>query len=369
MTTLNFYDQSTRNQAEELLIENGFVMLENGVIITEDLAVYVESADGFFHIDDTVVDRNGNAILEYDAVCCDHCGEYFENGDYDSVSCEHGTFCDCECAESSGLFQDEFGEWRNELDDSELRRYSDTNDTMEPANKSHPFRIGFEVEKEDSELLASLSQTKISPWIAVGDGSLSHNGFELVSPAYNLTSEESRMGDDIDRLSDYLNGDTDSACGGHITLSEHGVSGAALLARLNDAIPLLYSIFRGRLKNGYSPVKAGKEITGAKYQAIVNKGNRIEFRLPSRVRTATQLRLRIELFRYLVDYRNRNTVAFDLADDNSRLCKILDKMYEGRPDRLAIVKSLYSDFREYWNEGKISPNISHLVPPVPTPFG
>lgn len=369
MATLSFYDQSTRDQAEEVLTENGFVMLGNGDILTEDLAVFVESASEFYHIDDTVITGQGNAILEGDAMCCDDCGEYFDLGDYDHVSCEQGTFCDCECAESAGLFQDDNGEWRDQLDDGELRRYCDTNDTMEPTTDSHPFRIGFEVEKEDGGLLGDLSQSKISPWIAVGDGSLSHNGFELVSPAYNLTSPDSNMTDDIDRLSNYLNGGTDNACGGHITLSERGVSGAALLARLNDAIPLLYSIFRGRLKNGYSPVKAGKEVTGAKYQAIVNKGNRIEFRLPSRVSTAAQLRLRIELFRYLVDYRNRNTVAFDLADDNSKLCEILGKMYKGREDRLATVKSLYADFREYWNDGKISSNISHLVPPVPTPFG
>ncbi len=369
MCTLSFYNQSIQNQAEDVLTENGFVMLGNGDIITEDLAIYIESTCEYHHIDDTVMTRNGDAILEDDALLCDNCGGYFDCNDYDHVSCEFGTFCDCDCAESEGLFQDENGEWRDQLDDGELRRYSDTNDVMELTTNSHPFRIGFEVEKEDGVLLADLSQSKLSPWIAVSDGSLSHVGFELVSPAYNLTWSDSNMVDDIERLSNYLDGDTDHACGGHITLSEHGVSGSALLARLNDAIPLLYSIFRGRLKNGYSPVKAGKEVTGAKYQAIVNKGNRIEFRLPSRVRTAEQLKLRIELFRYLVSYRTRSTVAFDLNDDNSKLCEILKKMYKGREDKLATVKSLYHDFREYWNDGKISANISHLVPPVPTPFG
>jgi hypothetical protein len=362
---IEFYDRATAEKVVDLIELNDFLLLESGVYCHIDDVCEVNG--GLYHADDCVICSNGMPELYEDTSSCDSCGDSFSVHSDECYQQGGHDFCDDECMRDAGYEMDEYGELIHESDrpSNELRPYSDTCEKMESVDKSHPFRIGFEVEKEDLEVLGELDQNELREWIAVSDGSLSSDaGFELVSPAYNLTSPNSTMEVDIrsNALSKYLNADSDQNCGGHITISERSTNGDALLARINDAIPLLYAMFRGRLKNTFSPCKGGKQCSGEKYQAIVNKGNRLEFRLPSRVKSSDQLLRRIRLFRYILSYRTRNTVAFDLADQKSELRALLSEMYSTDETKVNRIIELYPHFQNYWNDGLISSNIVDMVP-------
>jgi len=181
----------------------------------------------------------------------------------------------------------------------------------------HRALIGFEVEKEDEEWhVRGSSETDIlaaahdSKWLAVSDGSLEYdNGFELVSPGYNLTDPNGEYGTeamqrDFDNLAPLM-AKTTSRCGGHITLSVAGFTGEQIARRIEPFYSLLFALYPSRLMGEYArPIRGEDSLTnirGGKFRAVNVMNDRVEFRIFSAVKTPGQLMNRVELIRALYE--------------------------------------------------------------------
>ncbi len=226
--------------------------------------------------------------------CGDDCVEaYAAGGNYVRVSYGHGSQW-YEIGNTAG----------------ELAIYSSVNSHGFNVSPEHPFLIGFEVEKVDYEWHELHGETDVlSPclkrnWIAVSDGSLCHDhGFEMVSPAYNLTDDSVAFGrrEMNETLSGFsmLNADSDSSCGGHVTVSCDGLDGPELAQRIEPLFPVLFALYPNRVGNEYSQAVRGENATntGRKFRAINTLHNRVEFRLFSAVETGGQLMKRAAVLR------------------------------------------------------------------------
>lgn len=164
--------------------------------------------------------------------------------------------------------------------------------------------IGFEVEKAGfppphkrmtkEEILAEYG------WTLEKDSSVS-KGFELVSPVFNLYSQK------IEKsslpLKAYFDVPNLTNAGGHITLSMKGLTSTQLLDKMSSWIPIILSMYRGRLTSNYcykATLDHIKEHTGDR-KAIHNKGNgKIEFRVVSAVKSYSNFLWRVKLFRFIM---------------------------------------------------------------------
>lgn len=288
---------------------------------------------------------------------CQSCGCTYGPANHDRLttvdSAQH--YCCADCATDDDCERDRNGYWHSDgIIDNELRLYSDKNPRMDSADSMNPYRIGFEVEKEDYECRHNdcrgiQTYAESFDWIAVGDGSLNvSDGFELVSPAYNLSNH-----DEIVRTLesyDMLDAGSSSACGGHITISDYRYTGEELLEKIDDAIPLIYSLWPNRAGADYCDRvrKSGCYNGQDKYKAIHVKENCIEIRLPSRVKTGAQLLWRYQLFAYILQHDNRAPIAEDLYNCESFLHRHLRKVYT--LSQVKSKRSFYRSLRLWWEE-------------------
>lgn len=217
---------------------------------------------------------------------------------------------------------------------------------------SDNFRIGFEVEKEDEvarNKYAARVVAKETMWSKERDGSLDEvSGFELVSPVYGLY--ESVLDEDLkmDILRDHINADISSSCGGHVHLSKRGTEGSELFESLSSWIPMIYSLYVGRIHRHYCRVKKNDDILSGedKYQSIRIFDDRVEFRIISAVRDVDNLVWRRDLFRIIC--RNLDITPFSvvsmLSDKKSELYKHLAEVYSESSIRKKL--KLYAFFAD-----------------------
>lgn len=215
---------------------------------------------------------------------------------------------------------------------------------------SSGFTIGFEVEKEDYVKLRESCAEELydeTRWAKERDGSLDgDSGYGLVSPTYDL------MSDKIDKdiasnatLSNLINGDYSRSCGGHIHLGSQW-SGNTFFDKLSPWIPLIYSLYVGRVGADYCKVKKNEAIKSSseKYQAIRIFDDRVEFRIISAVKNVETLLWRRDLMRIIVqnlEYTPMKIVG-ELLDDKSALYAHLRKQYT--PSQIAVKAKLYAYF-------------------------
>ena len=211
--------------------------------------------------------------------------------------------------------------------------------------------IGFEVEKEDDDVLDThdLYDVDETGWCREEDGSLGSDGFELVSPVYDLF--QNRIDNDIADsrvLRDHLNADYSSACGGHINFGKRGLSGEELFDRIQAFVPLFLTIWRHRLGNSYSPIKrkfADYKRAG-KYSAIHVKGSYIEVRLPPAFKNANNLLWRRDLMRIVASNGNIKPlqVITMMLSPKSALGQHLRKVYTD--EQIYKLVSIYAQFAD-----------------------
>jgi hypothetical protein len=111
-----------------------------------------------------------------------------------------------------------------------LKSYHGSNIAFEQNYQPSGWRIGFEIEKVDSEVLSEGDNYDINKfgWDVEQDSSLSEGGFELISKVYDLHSD--LMLSEIKDLRYYINADFDKTCGGHINISCDRMNKEELLA-------------------------------------------------------------------------------------------------------------------------------------------
>ena len=279
----------------------------------------------FHHRDDVVeVDYQNHGEPDTNALIsecfeCEECGQHQHHDSGRRFGADRGQlFCSETCsatyAESNGYYGVKYHGGRQWFQlgstGGQLASYASENEHGFNVSEDHPFLIGFEVEKTDHEFfemggdLDVLTPSLKRDWIAVSDGSLcGDHGFELVSPAYNLTDDTVAFGraemEDTLEAFGLLNADSDSSCGGHITVSCHGLDGPELAQRLEPLFPVLFALYPQRVAGEYSQAVRGENATntGRKFRAINTLHNRVEFRLFSAVQNGEQLSKRAAVLR------------------------------------------------------------------------
>ena len=290
--------------------------------------------------DDYVLCGGGNCDGEYiwreDSIYAADVQEYYHEGDVGEYIFWH---------EGIDEYRTDEPERENHEYHGGPRHDFSTSDTL--------FTIGFEVEKEDSNMFSEydLSEVDRTRWSREHDGSLdSDTGFELVSPVYDLFS--SKLDDDIagsQVLRDHINADSSTACGGHINFGKRGTSGSDLFKQYAAFMPLFVALYRKRATSRWSRAYAKPDTYLARderYVAFNIKSSYIEFRIISRVHDVDTLLWRRDLFRIMTKYPNATAADVQrmMLNKRSDLHKHLAKQYD--EEKLLRIVCWYSQFAD-----------------------
>lgn len=339
--SLSFWDSSAESSAIDVLRENGFVELDCGEWAHEDDAILTADGEWVHTSDDSLYH-------------CDYCDEWYCNED--SIYCEDNgnTYCSCDCAESDDLFCHDDGSWHDEPE-SGIGGYHNHPRTIHPASSEHPYRIGIEVEKVCQEVYEDFeSFTMADGWIAEEDSSLNGGGFELVSPAYNLTQDD--IDKDLDSMEALLNCDSDLSCGGHITISKLGTSGEGFAEQCKPLMVLCMALFPKRLRSSY--VRSGKldklKKSSEKYCPFRISTTCIEFRIFSRVTSKACLSRRIKLIKHMLTTDDCDTVDKLIRSmEGGALGSMFSEVYNETQweEKIELVKS----FASWFDDNELEP--------------
>jgi hypothetical protein len=162
-------------------------------------------------------------------------------------------------------------------------------------------------------------------------------------------------------------------CGGHINLAVKGMSGSELADALGPFSGIIYALYRFRLKRRWCQANIFMNADECdwvglsdheKYQVCRIDSNRVEFRLPSRIKSVTDLNLRYRLMYEIVNFaiNKPNGTHRGLL---SKLKPILMMMYNNNTDKVAEVMELSKHFRKML----ITRKINHAVQPFVDQYG
>jgi len=215
--------------------------------------------------------------------------------------------------------------------------------------------IGFEVEKEDEEALERHEARELfdsTGWAKERDGSLdSDSGFELVSPTFDLYNTDFPL--EFNKVKYLLNADyTTDHCGGHINLGHANMSGDQLFDMLSGYMPMLYSIYNGRIHKSYCIAKAKNNLkrNRDKYSSVFIKDSYIEFRIFSAVPDMNTLLWRTELIKLMTMHPTKDEfrAIMYMADVKHPICQHLMKVYsaERMVTKIRLAIKYLSDFEK-----------------------
>ena len=332
---------------------------------------YIDEGGLFYSSEDYVYTREGEVVCSEDAQYCDFYEE-FTNGDVTRVFIGRNEYYYCDAAiNNQGLteyrndyydcealsyndivfcediqeyqsidnshFWESTGEWNSEEDESEafVRDYHNGGFKQINFTKKPKFGVGIEVEKEDQNIKESLNiddfEENCPNWRKERDGSLNDDsGFELVSPTFELNVK--RIIEHINSnptLVAHINADKSNSCGGHINVSEAGLTGAQLFEKVQGYTPLFYALYHKRIDLKWSKGKSNHDLKreNEKYQAIRIHDNRIEYRIVSAVESVKQLEWRLKLIHFILKNPTNNPKqAF--FNVHNKLKPLLKKVYK-----------------------------------------
>lgn len=262
------------------------------VFTKEDNTVYYR---GSYYVEEYLEDNDlcrlecGNICRRDDAVYIDGCGYYHTD--------------DCYYWESDGEYHLEEEEIE---EDNTLWGYGDgpteKNFVKIDAKEGEEISFGWGIEIEKNAL-PSFNFNKQDIYDETGavlerDSSVS-DGFELKTPVYNLLS--SKTDERLKALKKFADISQVDGAGGHIGFSMTGKNDDQLIDLCAGWLPLIFSMYKKRLSNSYCSGKKINDLksSGDKMQAIRMRGNYIEFRIFSSVKTYDTLIFRLRLFRII----------------------------------------------------------------------
>tara|TARA_R110000751_G_scaffold77459_2_gene156216 strand:+ start:1048 stop:2325 length:1278 start_codon:yes stop_codon:yes gene_type:complete len=327
-----------------------------------------------------------------------HCGSYATSdwlGDNDYVCLDDGQYegewvhiddsIHCQDIDGyvhidEGHYSDRAGEWYydqsampSESEDYEIADYHDS-PPMIDRSFGCDFRIGFEIEKVSFDGLEDVGDEV--GWFKLFKGfeTDSSCGVEAITNLLPLSPLRSKHRKEvfewIDLAQDIINCDTNSDCGGHITISRRGVAANDLLENIKPYLAILYALYRYRLKNTYSAnnKECKKNIYGG-YQAIqVKKGlGAIECRLVSRVDNTVQLKNRYDIMYFIMLYGKNHPGSLSKRVHSKFIKDItptLNRMYK-TTTMVEHIKELYLDFKAYLTKtnNPVSSSIVEFINP------
>lgn len=243
---------------------------------------------------------------------------------------------------------------------------------------SSKFTIGFEIEKNELHRDALKEYPLFCGFET--DGSC---GYEAVTNILPLLPDSKwrdkvfALMDDASKIIEDTYSPSDQRCGGHITIAVEGLTGTQLMSRIRKNCGIVYALWRHRLKNRFCNANANmyptsreprssqrrRTVNGfSRYSVATVKGDCLEFRLPHRVSSVKQLKLRYELFYEIVDFTINNPRT-DHSKLLERLRPIIMKMYDNNLDRVDKVIGLASGFREFILTKTITEPVAHVLCP------
>ncbi len=333
---------------------------------------YVETSDGHvLHIDDAFYCDGNCEWHEQDESVLVH--EYRNTSRYSRSwalnNCElsfyYGEYYDSDALDYHGLaYAEDIGEIRQRDDlyyhdengyytypeQSFVRGYHDgIYRTMTFDGKSK-YKIGYEIEKEDETVRNSIDiddfedQTEYK-WRKEKDGSLdSDSGYELISPTFEFNIDkifEHIEGNPL--LVSHIDADKSTCCGGHIHLSEEGLTGDQLFEKVRGYTPLFYALYHGRVDKNYCKGKCNDDLKNEneKYQAIKIHHDRVEFRIISAVPNVSTLKWRSKLLMMILQHPT-NDVIKAYYNVDTKFTKLLKQTYSD--DRLSVLKDRFIKF-------------------------
>lgn len=283
----NCVEYRGRYYLSDYLDDNDLCQLENGDICRRDNAIYIDGC-GYYHTDD------------------------------------------CYYWESDGEYHLE--PEPEEEEDNTLWGYGDgpceKNFVKEDAKEGEKISFGWGVEIEKNALPSfDFNKQEIyeeSGAVLEKDSSVS-DGFELKTPIYNLLSHKTE--ERLKKLKKFADISNVEGAGGHIGFSMTGKNDDELIDLCAGWLPLIYSMYKKRLNNHYCTGKKIDDIKGSgeKFQAIRMRGNYIEFRIFSSVKSFDTLIFRLRLFRIIARNLGKSfsSILGMAVNRNSELYKLL----------------------------------------------
>lgn len=307
----DFYDGTYFDPEEWVRTYHGNIISIHDARWCENTEEWWEEEDGHLVYDgrdqewwsQRAMDREGVSIYN---------GEYYSNNGleyHDIVWCED---IDEYMHVDEAYYDDDRGYWVSEEPSAGyVRSYHNGGYTTKTWSKKPRYYIGYEIEKEDEDVRNSIEIDEFENqtdniWRKESDGSLdSCSGFELVSPTFELNTK--KIFDYIrsnELLVKHIDASKSYSCGGHINLSEEGLTGEQMFDKIKGYTPLLYALYHGRVDKNYCKGKSNKDLKedNEKYQAIKIHSNRIEFRIISAVPNVETLEWRTKLIKKMLDY-------------------------------------------------------------------
>ena len=238
------------------------------------------------------------------------------------------------------------------------------------------YRFGIEAEKEDEhgDTICRVYQGDrhdLLPhkWRAERDGSLGSNGFELVSPIYNLKNDNWKQALSHPVLNYLIHCKTSFRCGGHITVSVAGKDNDWYVQKAAQIIPLLYALYPKRAKSrGYARFYKKGDYHD-RYNAInLGSSGRMEIRIFAGIKHLKQLEWRIKLLRILFteekyDDLKWDTIYKDLLDVHQGLGKHIFELYGKKYGEKVMLSAAYAKaFENHGIEWRTYSRVRTLIP-------
>ena len=353
ITSLNNGDVSIEEieSAEYFCHEDGYysnedyVTTESGDLLHRDDAFYCNGYDEWYNVDDMVTVHEYRDTNYYSRQWVENrTDEYawYEGDWYDQRAQERNGLVyaqdTCELIhEDNAYYHDEDGWYTYEPDETEeyVRGYHNGSYQSINFDNKSKYRIGYEIEKEDSEVLESINIQDFETdtnykWRKERDGSLDNDcGYELISPTFEFNIDkifEHIEGNKI--LVEHINAKYSTSCGGHIHLSEKGLEGKELFEKIKGYTPLLYALYYGRVDKNYCKGKANRDLAydNEKYQAIKIHHDRVEFRIISAVINVKTLKWRTKLLMMILQNPTHDVIRAYYNVD-TKFTKLLKQTY------------------------------------------
>jgi hypothetical protein len=333
-----------------------YITAHDGSLLDYDDAVFCEGNEEWFHVDDTVYVYEGRNDNRYSLSWVQR-GDFIRfNGSYydDDALSNHDIVYVEDIGEygyaDDNYYNEDDGCWYSENKEEYVRGYHNGCYQSLDFDGKSKYKIGYEIEKEDEDVKESIYiddfENKTNGlWRKERDGSLDDcKGFELISPTFELNIDnifEHIEGNPV--LVRHIDANISSSCGGHIHLSEEGLSGEELFNKIKGYTPLFYALYYGRVNKTYCKGKNNEDLKNEneKYQAIKIHHNRVEFRIISAVPNVTTLKWRTKLLMMILQYPTDSVIRAYYNVD-TKFTKILKQTYSD--DKLVELKDRFIKF-------------------------
>lgn len=347
-------DELIKTTSGYFSLQSDCINLDNGdtwhMVQDSDNFAYDELNDTYICESDSVqaYGKKGRTITTHENETVKIEGEYYLQdylSDNNIVMLHDGEYCNIDDAiyvDSEGEYylQDECYEWSDGTwnifeepsQNNTLWDYSSGPKEKflvheDSTNEAIQFGFGMEIEKSKMPNFDFEKQELYDRTGAVieKDGSVS-NGFELKTPVYNLFSDKTF--ERLEELRNFCDVEGTENAGGHIGFSMENVTDEELLTLCSGWLPLIYSMYKKRLDNSYCAGANVEKLKSdrKKFQAICLRGNYIEFRIISAVKSFNSVLFRLQFFRLMAKNLGKSFGAvIGMATNNkSELYKLLN---------------------------------------------